>query len=532
MKKKLFTSINPSGKLTNMKILDVTNEFYFSDGSGKDNIPDYVKPLYISKPNTIPASLNIDITDDSMTISYIKINKTYYVTFKNGNVNDIDNGLLIFSEIPYTFKISKYSNDTFTIHDIDKKFSLYSSESLYASGGDYFFFMGITNNPSYFQIQNYNSGNIYTNIKDYCTQIIGPDYNSQSSFYKNNTFIRLSKDIEKCQTWCNDKKDECNPLKMEYCYGDNLLDPLCQNYCKENDCENALMNYCKDKNLDDEKYTELCGCFKGPNFYSNYFEGIRNKYPNFPTEYTVPSCSFPFCASSTFKPEKYKNVSCPNIVKCIQNIDINNSGEINNINIEQNAVCRGIFNNCNENEILINNVCSICPPGQEPSKDRTKCITKCGNNEYIIDNSCQTCPDEKIPSKDKTKCIECIGRKYLDYNDKCQDCPTNKFPSKDKRSCIDVDCNWNNQIVNNGECVTCGKGKIPSTDKIKCIIPSESKYSCNFLGKCELDINGKYSTIEDCKDSCGKRFILFIGSVIVVILLILLTILFIIKRKS
>lgn len=307
--------------------------------------------------------------------------------------------------------------------------------------------------------------------KEWCKKIVGPNYNSPDPFYKNNTFLRLS-DTRICKPWCNNNTDECNKIKKEYCQGENLHDPLCKDYCKTNNCDTVLKNYCENKDINDEKYTDLCGCFKSKDFYNSYLGDLKAKFPSFPEEYFIPTCSFPMCASSTLQPTEYKNKKCPDIVRCIQNITIKNTGNIGDIKIKNTGECTKIFNSCQKNQIL-----------------------KLGTCEY--------CPENTVPNSDMTECI------VLECDD--------------------------NQVLKNGNCVTCENGQIPSLDKTKCIdkpIPISDKYSCNFItNTCELNVDGNYNKLGDCQETCGIYFSGFIFGIVITFIILIIIGIIILRKK-
>jgi hypothetical protein len=338
--------------------------------------------------------------------------------------------------------------------------------------------------------------------KDWCGMVVGPYYNDSDSYYNKNTTIRLSKDPRFCKPWCLNNPNECNPLLANYCRGDNLRDPTCQTYCKTNDCDNELQEFCKDKNIDDPLYSEICPCFLPTSFYNNYFEDLRTKYPKFPQIYSIKECSFPKCAASSIKPYTYSNKEqCPNIVQCIQNADISNTGHINNIDI----------NFTSEN-------CS-------------KFLNDCGPNQIFKDGGCITCADNKVPNSSKSECVEftCPSDKYIDANGVCQSCTGGRVVNSTKTGCTCKD----NQIINaNNECENCPTGKVPNSNKTVCV-DSTSKYSCNFITKkCEESIDGKYATLDECEKACSKRFLLFVAGIIIFLFLIIAIGIFIIKKNN
>lgn len=337
--------------------------------------------------------------------------------------------------------------------------------------------------------------------KDWCSQIVGPFYDDgQQSYYKNNTTLRLMKDPYFCQPWCSDNPTECTPLIKDYCKGENLLDPYCQTFCKDNDCDNVLQEFCTNKDYTDEKYGKICPCFQSSTFYNNYYDGLKKKFkfgiPNF-----IPECTFPRCAAADIKRSIYRNTNCPDIIQCIQNVEVNNDGTIGKLDINITGDCQKFYNNCTGNQIVEGSGCKTCPPGQIPNGDRTVCIDKpnCRNDEYVDTNgNCQTCTGGKIVNATKTGCV-CGNNQIIDSSGNCQTCPSDKIPNYNKSQCID----------------------------------NLNKYSCKFVtGKCEESIDGKYDNQQDCEKKCRIKRMLFISGIIIFLFIIIAIGIFIIKKSK
>jgi hypothetical protein len=136
-----------------------------------------------------------------------------------------------------------------------------------------------------------------------------------------NNFPNLFKD--ECITYCNDKNSDCDTIMRNYCSKNKPSDP------------NAVLS---------EEYLKKCGCFMGSEFYDKY----RSQ---FPSGYQFPTCEkkwiYPFCLNASMQDKSSKKSLCTsNIVNCIQEVKVNNSGKIiGDIRIDQTtSVCKQLIN--------------------------------------------------------------------------------------------------------------------------------------------------------------------------------------------
>jgi hypothetical protein len=144
----------------------------------------------------------------------------------------------------------------------------------------------------------------------------------------------------------------------------NLFNDECKVYCndKSTDCDSMMRNYCErnkpvDSNIPlDNEYLSKCGCFMGIEFYDKY----RSQ---FPSGYQFPTCEkkwiYPFCLNASMQDKASKRSTCTsNIVNCIQEVKVNNSGKIiGDIKIDQTtSACKQLINPP-----------STSPPGSPPS---------------------------------------------------------------------------------------------------------------------------------------------------------------------
>ena len=111
-----------------------------------------------------------------------------------------------------------------------------------------------------------------------------------------------------------------------------------------------MRNYCErnkpvDSNIPlDTEYLSKCGCFMGIEFYDKY----RSQ---FPSGYQFPTCEkkwiYPFCLNASMQDKASKRSTCTsNIVNCIQEVKVNNSGKIiGDIRIDQTtSACKQLIN--------------------------------------------------------------------------------------------------------------------------------------------------------------------------------------------
>jgi len=143
-----------------------------------------------------------------------------------------------------------------------------------------------------------------------------------------------------CSAFEDKYKDDYDLVVSNRCFSgtdaqilDNLNAPACKKLCKEGnlECRNFLQRFCIGKYPDEKQYSNLCGCYYDQSIYQNYYSGL-NTISREVIDF-IPACSFPACASSDFRVPPADG--CRDISVCFQNVQVNNSGVIISLNIDQ-----------------------------------------------------------------------------------------------------------------------------------------------------------------------------------------------------
>lgn len=248
-----------------------------------------------------------------------------------------------------------------------------------------------------------------------------------------------------CLDWCDKKEvksDSCKQIVDNFCQGPNLEQDVCYRFCSDvkNNCDKKLLDYCKSIG-DKAENINICGCFRGGQFYENYFKSLKSKGASSAVIPELPECLYAKCASAPIKTnDYYKKIQsgskiCPDIQQCISEVHIDNQGTIiGDIKIISNNDCK--FNlrpqDCKNNQYIDTktNSCNNCPDTSMPDSEKKTCL--CLNNQILKDGKC-VCPDTFIMSEDKKYCV----------------CPASFELSPDKKSCI---CP-KGQVIKDGICV-------------------------------------------------------------------------------
>jgi hypothetical protein len=164
-----------------------------------------------------------------------------------------------------------------------------------------------------------------------------------------------SADKEECGTLYWDGSStlpqSCNAVLKKWCStGDNILDPKCTKYIK-NDNENyfKLKTRCASKKPGDEggKWDDICACYYPASFYMGITKSLGAKW-DMPPEYAnpLPQCVYPQCKLSSINPDPVlKGCGGVSFTSCIQNLTVDASGSAigGSIKPEMQASCAGTF---------------------------------------------------------------------------------------------------------------------------------------------------------------------------------------------
>lgn len=154
-------------------------------------------------------------------------------------------------------------------------------------------------------------------------------------------------DDPRCQQFENANSTNAslfNTYKQQLCQGSNLELPVCADYCAltGTNCDTALQNYCSSLSESTQIATPACQCFLPSGFYSNILNSINELLVGVPETANI-TCYYAPCAnSSSYKSYNEKNepVACPSIFTCINNVNIDNTGQINGISINPTNACQ------------------------------------------------------------------------------------------------------------------------------------------------------------------------------------------------
>ena len=355
-----------------------------------------------------------------------------------------------------------------------------------------------------------------------------------------------------CVEFCKDNP-ACNDSLKRFCVLKNLETEVCQNFCKQKNvqCDTPITEYCATLKPEEALKKDMCGCFRGSQFYNDYFNKVAEKFklPNVTPQ--LPDCFYGLCAGNSLKTFQYKQspITCPNVRNCIQITEFNNQGQISGdvtINAENVMQCGDVIDNKTGCPVTAykdspTGTCVECPPSiiRSPSKDGTTCLCKDPLRVYDkVKKTCELCPPDKVINSDKTQCVDkapitctgdmyydrntmscrpcgpgttpslpdrlvcipiagtCTGRQFFDPVTKaCKDCPQGTIPTEDRSGCIPASCTgiqYLDPITKT--CKDCPTGQDPSPDRSRCI----PRGQC--AGKQYLD-----RTTGTCKDCPSGR---------------------------
>ncbi|CAL6092903.1 Conserved_hypothetical protein [Hexamita inflata] len=122
---------------------------------------------------------------------------------------------------------------------------------------------------------------------------------------------------------------------------------------------------------------------------------------------------------------------------------------------------------------IINEVCTTCPSGSNPSTSGQSCTCVTNQIFNIKTMSCQTCPGSSILSGDKSICICTSQLNYIIDTNICQPCP--QYSSCNVNNiCV---CSNTNQFMKNQICTNCPANSIPSADQYSCICTGQFTFN-------------------------------------------------------
>lgn len=110
--------------------------------------------------------------------------------------------------------------------------------------------------------------------KDFCNKTPGACTQNVNGFCRGNQLLS-----HECKDYCSKNQGTCLSNILEYCNGNNLLKPECVDLCNKNKglCINNLKDYCKDK-IGRPEYEKVCACFYPPQFYDDVSKKIMDKW--------------------------------------------------------------------------------------------------------------------------------------------------------------------------------------------------------------------------------------------------------------
>ena len=140
-----------------------------------------------------------------------------------------------------------------------------------------------------------------------------------------------------------------------YCQGDNLRTDACQTYCKSSGvyCDQYIIAWNNTPNSGTGTGTtklqsdpNIVGCFQSTNFYDTFYNNLYNVLPGLGEMPREPECTFTPCSNpNAIKPQQWKeqNTTCPPITSCVQQVNVNNQGQIQgNVTLAQTAQCQSL----------------------------------------------------------------------------------------------------------------------------------------------------------------------------------------------
>jgi len=185
------------------------------------------------------------------------------------------------------------------------------------------------------------------------------DIDDINNTYQNETSINIESlcvTFQSFYNWCSDVNEMNHPKcksiveqmpaskRTAHCkIKENIPTNICKTYCSPDKCDTGFKDYCsKFTSLKEfEKATiedkNICACYLPESLYEEYKQPfIQNGIPA--SSFTDRKCFFGSCANSSFGVQS--NESCPSIVNCINNLNVQG-----NTKIEDNSAIK-MINQC------------------------------------------------------------------------------------------------------------------------------------------------------------------------------------------
>lgn len=526
-------------------LIDITNNgfsFYKSDLGALV----FTKSLNM----TFMSNTNIILVNDDLVIKSSVNGIVEYCSFNKNT------GKILRSRDIYVFKIRKYSNNTFTIHDTDNKYSAYLKKD------DSGYYMGTDTSPSYFQIKDINkddknnyvwllTDNIHQVNKNYgkskydktvymggeSTDYYIPDKCNNGDLQLNSTSI------------CNDRYKICR--EQDCAYAPNSSDA--SNECPK--IGNSLADASRYNVEDGQVYIPYndgvaidtkVGILCRYNYNDIIYANNQFNKTNFETKFRDNpgiSKSSPYPDFTPFNKfyDKLLPDWCSQIVpmdpksndKFYKNnnyIRLSNNTECAPWCIENKESCNLIKANYCQGSNLKDPMCiEYCKSNncdaflleyckENPSDEICNCFLGVNFYNKFFGNLQKKLPmllDNPISSCLYPPCVSSDIKPYIDRNKQCPNYATciqdMKFDLNDKSSitdlnilqtqeCINIFNNSGNcganEIKKNGYCQKCNDDEEPSQDMLKCLKKCNSTQFRNDEDGCENCPKGQIATID------------------------------------
>lgn len=256
-----------------------------------------------------------------------------------------------------------------------------------------------------------------------------------------------------CRDFCNlddgSIKSTCNSIESDFCTsGDNIISTPCKKWCKNTvngiknidaDCGSYLKEYCHDISNNHE----MCSCFKSKQFHENIVIQAENEGVPVGLLVPHPKCVYKKCGSEIeWVPQSVIDHDCQNICVAINDVTLNNNGEINSVEVVQDTT----INCATENVACVEGGCA----GGFTCKDSADICVQCINNEdcasdhRCVNNKCVFYCNDDDDCDSTDICID----------GKCVEPSTTDDPTTDPSSCdTDIQC-ISPKVCENSICVS------------------------------------------------------------------------------
>jgi len=138
--------------------------------------------------------------------------------------------------------------------------------------------------------------------------------------------------------------DACRQHMTDYCVGDNLNTEECITFCRMNpsECHTRLKEICANK-MNEAAWNDVCGCYYPDRVYDDLAEKLAGYGIHAPD--SAAECIAPQCQKS---PLRDNTVNCPDVINCVNRVEITNEGTIGDVNISSRNECEGFVEQCGE----------------------------------------------------------------------------------------------------------------------------------------------------------------------------------------